>query len=163
MLQRTGMAGILALLAACGGADKEAAGRAPTGAPAPSPAAEPGPQSGAAVTFADQVARGGELYGEHCARCHGDQGQGSDLAPPVVGEGALPLEPHPEWKDRGVEFRTALDVFQFASQRMPDDDPGSLAADEYVAILAFALKANGVELDRPLDADVAAKLVLNKK
>jgi hypothetical protein len=62
---------------------------------------------------------------------------------------------------RTEEFRTALDVYEFASENMPGDDPGSLEASEYVVILAFALSANGVELDTPLDAEVAADLVIN--
>jgi len=44
---------------------------------------------------------------------------------------------------------------------MPGDDPGSLDMATYVDILAFALSANGVELETPLDADVAADLVIN--
>jgi hypothetical protein len=52
-------------------------------------------------------------------------------------------------------------VYEFASENMPGDDPGSLEASEYVDILAFALSANGVELDTPLDAEVAADLVIN--
>jgi hypothetical protein len=44
---------------------------------------------------------------------------------------------------------------------MPGNAPGSLADDEYVAILAFDLKANGVNLEKPLDGDVAATLNLH--
>ena len=51
------------------------------------PAATP-PSGGDAVAAAE---RGGPLYVQHCAKCHGNAGQGSDKAPPVVGQNALPL------------------------------------------------------------------------
>ena len=37
-------------------------------------------------------------------------------------------------------------VFQFVKTAMPGDAPGSLTDDEYRAIIAFDLKANGVDL-----------------
>ncbi|HKA92128.1 MAG TPA: c-type cytochrome [Haliangiales bacterium] len=109
----------------------------------------------------DQVARGGKLFGDHCAKCHGDAGQGSDKAPPVVGAGALPLDPRPGSK-RKVQFHTAKDVGVFVMKSMPADDPGSLKPDEYFAILAFDLKANGVDVTgKTIDADAAEKIVLH--
>lgn len=113
-------------------------------------------------TFEAQVARGGELYGDHCAKCHGDAGQGTENAPAVVGDDALPLEPPEEREVRTTEFHTALDVFLFADEYMPGDDPGSLPDQEMVDILAFALFANGVELDEPLDFDNANSVVINE-
>jgi hypothetical protein len=44
---------------------------------------------------------------------------------------------------------------------MPGDKPGSLKADEYFAILAFDLKANGVALKQPVDAASAAAITLH--
>lgn len=93
----------------------------------------------------DQVARGGALYGENCASCHGDGGQGTAGAPAVVGASALPLVA-PAGAKRDVEFRTAGDVLRWVRVAMPGDAPGSLSPDEYAAILAFALKANGVDV-----------------
>ncbi len=109
----------------------------------------------------DQVARGGKLYGEHCAKCHGDAGQGTKKAPPVVGAGALPLDPRPGSK-RTVQFHTAKDVGAFVMKAMPGDDPGSLKPDEYFAILAFDLKANGVDVTgKTIDAATAEQIVLH--
>jgi mono/diheme cytochrome c family protein len=113
-------------------------------------------------TFEQQVADGGELYGMHCAHCHGDAGQGTDDGPQVVGAGALPLEPPEERMVREAEFRTALDVFTFASENMPGDDPGSLSDQQIVDVLAFALFANGVMLEEPLGFDNAADIVINE-
>lgn len=106
------------------------------------------------------VERGAELYGAECAECHGDSGQGTDKGPPVVGEGALPFAPRPGAK-RAVNFRTALDVFQWVRVNMPGDEPGSLTDDEYLAIMAFDLTANGIALEKPLDGETAAQIVLH--
>src|ERR1051325_11550393 len=84
-----------------------------------------------------QVAKGQKLYAEHCASCHGDSGEGSKKAPPVVGKTALPLDPPATAKKRKTQFHTAKDVYDFVSKNMPGKKPGSLKPDEYLAILAF--------------------------
>jgi cytochrome c len=115
-------------------------------------------------TFDNQVADGMELYGDNCAHCHGDGGEGTDLAPAVVGtvgDDVLLLDPADD-AVRDVQFATALDVFGWVSENMPGDDAGSLETDEYVDILAFALFANGVELDEPLSGDNAGDIVINE-
>ena len=90
-----------------------------------------------AAAAAEQAERGGKLYAKHCASCHGDAGQGTAKAPPVVGKDALPKDPRPTQKVRKVPFRTAKDVADFVVANMPGNKPGSLKADEYFAILAF--------------------------
>jgi len=130
--------------------------------PTPDPKSETSTQTSVeGLTFADQVARGGALYGANCAKCHGDAGQGTDKGPAVVGEGVLPLDPPAAARHRKVQFRTALDVFLWVKETMPADAPGSLTDAQYVEILAFDLKANGVELKTPLDAEVAKGLALH--
>lgn len=114
-----------------------------------------------AKAAAEQVERGAKLFGEHCSECHGKAGQGTDEAPPLVGKDALPLDPRPGQKVRKAQFRTAWDVAQFVVKNMPANEPGSLKLDEYVAILAFDLKANGVELRQELDQKVAAGITLH--
>jgi len=114
-----------------------------------------------AAAAAEQVARGQASYGKHCARCHGDAGQGTKKAPAVVGKEALPLDPRPGAKVRKTQFKTAKDVADFVVANMPGDKPGSLKADEYFAILAFDLKANGVDLKQPVDATTAAAITLH--
>jgi mono/diheme cytochrome c family protein len=94
----------------------------------------------------DQVAAGAALFAANCAKCHGAAGQGTSKAPPLVGSGALPLDPRPTAKFRKTQFRTAKDVLDFIRVNMPADNPGSLSEANYEAILAFALKANGVDL-----------------
>ena len=109
-----------------------------------------------------QVAQGEKLFAKHCAKCHGKSGEGSKKAPPIVGKEALPLDPPPGAKIRKSQFHTAQDVAEFISTKMPANKPGSLKPDEYYDILAFDLKANGVDVgDKKLDAASAAQIKLH--
>lgn len=156
------MLAALLVLAGCGDdASDDAAMAGEGGASGDSGKGGSGGEPGGPGSFDDQVEHGAVAYAEHCAHCHGDMGQGTADGPPVVGEGALPREPPEGSTARSTEFRTALDVFEFVTMYMPGDDPGALETATYVDILAFALFANGVELDEPLDAEVAEALVLN--
>ena len=112
------------------------------------------------ATIEAQIAQGKKLYVEQCSKCHGDAGQGVKDAPPVVGKDAFPLDPRPKAK-RDVKFHTAADVFGWASKHMPAKKPGSLTQDQYLAIFAFDLTANGVKLDQPLDGAAAQAIVLH--
>lgn len=138
---------LLALLMAGG------AGCATTSSmPAPTPAP---------TSFADQVAAGATLYSQNCASCHGNAGQG-DSAPRVVGlkDGALPLDPPADRKFRKSQFVTVADVATFTVANMPPKKGGSLTGDQYWAILAFDLHANGIDLPAVLTPAVAATLTI---
>jgi len=111
-------------------------------------------------TFSEQVTRGGEVYADRCSTCHGKSGEGTADAPAVVGAGALPLDPPSGAKVRKSQFVTAADVAKFVTENMPADAPGSLGNEDYFSVLAFDLKANGIELDEKLDAALAAKLTI---
>jgi cytochrome c len=50
-----------------------------------------------------QIEQGTQLYVANCAKCHGDSGQGTDKAPPVVGKGAFPVA-----STRGSQARRRL-------------------------------------------------------
>jgi cytochrome c len=129
----------------------------PAAKPVEAPAASPAEREALAL----QIEQGKQLYAQSCASCHGDAGQGTGDGPPVVGADAFPAQPRPGAKREAV-FRTAADVFAFAALNMPADDPGSLTQDQYLAIFAFDLTANGIELDRPLDAAAAHAIVLRR-
>ncbi len=118
-----------------------------------------------ATPFQEQADRGAVLYGENCARCHGDGGEGTSLAPRLVGlaEGALPLDPPPSAMFRDTQFVTVGDVATFAAANMPADAPGTLALDQYLAILAFDLFANGIELVDALTLEGAAGLTIPRE
>jgi mono/diheme cytochrome c family protein len=149
---------------ACGGGGEGPAPQTPTppgtGSAAPTaiaPAGEP-------QTFAEQVTLGQKLYGEHCASCHGANGEGGARSPKVVGldKGALPLDAPATAKSRKVQFRTAADVGEWVAKNMPPGKGGSLSEAQYWAILAFDLKANGVESPKKIDATTAKEIVLHK-
>ena len=128
------------------------------GAAAPASAA-----SGAAPADAmAQAEAGGPLYGQFCAKCHGDAGQGTDGAPPVVGANALPLDPRPTAKARKNQFHTAKDIADFVLPNMPPKGPKP-TVEQYLDILAFDLKANGVDLTgKPaLTPDMLSSIVIH--
>ena len=115
------------------------------------------------TTFAEQVAHGQTLFGKNCAKCHGDSGQGTEDAPRLVGlkEGALPLDPPASREVRKSRFATVADVAEFVMANMPPKKAGTLTADEYLAVLAFDLKANGIDLGQePLTMAKAKALTI---
>lgn len=66
-------------------------------------------------------------------------------------------------KYRKTQFKTVADIAGFVVKSMPAKAPGSLAEEQYWAILAFDPKANGIELDRKLDATVASTPTVPRK
>lgn len=114
------------------------------------------------ASFAEQVAMGQELFARHCAECHGDAGEG-DMGPRLVGldKGALPLDPPSARKVRKSRFVTVADVLEFVLANMPAKKPNSVTHDEKLAILAFDLKANGIDLGQePLTLAKARTLTI---
>ena len=107
-----------------------------------------------------QIERGITAYTSNCAGCHGANGEGTNLGPPVVGQGVFPRQPR-AGAVRNIEFVTALDVYVWAKANMPADAPGTMSDETLLAIFAFDLDANGVKLEKPLDGDMASKIVLN--
>ncbi len=120
-----------------------------------------GPPNPNAPHPADQVEWGAQLYKTECAECHGKNGEGHD-GPALVGKDALPLDPPAKAKHRKGQFHTAQDVYDFVKKTMPPDNPGELTDEQYQAILAFDLKANGVDLaGKKVDATTLPTFVLH--
>ena len=156
----SGALGVIALaIAGCGPSTTSTAAPATTTTTTAATTSTGG--EAAPATFAAQVAQGQALYGEHCASCHGDSGEGTSHGPRVVGmsQGALPLEPR-SGSHRTARFVTVADVGTFAATQMPADHPGSLAGPQYWAILAFDLHANGIDLPQPLTPELAATITI---
>ena len=152
--------GCLSGAAACGGAPPEGGAPPHDASTAAGAEAEPAP---APANFSEQVALGQKLYGQKCATCHGPGGEGTGDAPRLVGlkEGALPLDPPANAKFRKTQFTTVMDVGAFVVANMPPNKGGSLSTEEYFSILAFDLKANGIDLgDKKLDAELAKTLTI---
>ncbi len=151
------VAASLLSLAACGNTPPANTGGDPTSGGGD---AGGGATSGGADTLDAQIAQGKSLYAENCASCHGANGEGKG-APAVVGKSALPMDPPGSAKQRKIPFKTAADVFAFTQKTMPPGAGGSLKDAEYWAILAFDLKANGIDLGgKKLDASNAASINL---
>lgn len=74
----------------------------------------------------EQAERGAELYSAACVGCHASSSH------------------------RGDPFRSAWggkrvsELFSFMSTRMPKNDPGSLAPEEYAQLVAYLLRLNGL-------------------
>jgi mono/diheme cytochrome c family protein len=113
------------------------------------------------MTFDEQVGLGGKAYGQYCAGCHGNAGQGTDQAPAVVGAGALPKDPPATRKARKGQFRTAMDIAQFVVANMPPAPRAKPSESEYWAILAFDLFANGVKSTQAVTPANAATIVIH--
>jgi mono/diheme cytochrome c family protein len=92
-----------------------------------------------AVFTAEQAARGQRVFTTVCSVCHGR----SEFTGPIF---AL------TWMAEPVG-----NLFQHISTAMPQDRPGSLAPEEYAAVVAYMLQLNGrVPGDRELPADASA-------
>ena len=132
----------------------------------------------------NQAEHGAAIFAARCSTCHGDAGQGlaqwrltwdqqhqncsaskchgrdhppegfyfpNNYAPALIGANTL------------ERFRTARDVFDFVSARMPFQAPGSLSQDEYWSLTAFLLDRHGVNPDSTnLDATTAGSIALHR-
>ncbi len=81
-----------------------------------------------------QAEAGKQAYAENCASCHGDALEGVRYGPPLKG-GAFAEQ----WSGKPI-----LDLYEYTSTKMPEENPGALAPDVYAATLAYILQQNGV-------------------
>jgi len=83
-------------------------------------------KSAAAGAFTDvQAKRGDETYKAYCVACHSAKEYTGD-----------------SFKSKWLT-RTAFEIFDLIKSKMPDDNPGSLARNEYADIVAYLLSLNG--------------------
>ena len=107
-------------------------------------AASSGAQSTVGFTRA-QVDQGRSLYARHCAECHGAQ---------LTSGNASALSGRDFQARWGAPSRSLHDLFYVLRTSMPFGAGGTLATDEYVAVLAFILERNGHAAgDRALVSD----------
>jgi mono/diheme cytochrome c family protein len=82
-----------------------------------------------------QASRGEELYGRHCAECHGS-GLDGDAVTEIP---ALALDSFMQrWSTKNVD-----DLLVRMQRAMPPAAPGSLTRVQYVDVVAYLLKSNG--------------------
>jgi S-disulfanyl-L-cysteine oxidoreductase SoxD len=82
---------------------------------------------------AAQAERGGQLYQQSCAACHGSQLQGSPSVP-LTGDSF-----RARWEDGK---HTLDDLYYIIRSLMPNDAPGSLTRAQYADIVAYILQVN---------------------
>src|SRR3989442_15970946 len=95
--------------------------------------AQPPPKSvWEGVYTEEQAKRGGPLYSENCASCHGPELMGGEMAPPLASGDFL----------SGWDGLTVGDLFERIRISMPQNAPGSLSGQQNADILSFILSAN---------------------
>lgn len=77
---------------------------------------------------AGDTVRGAAVFTGECARCHGADGQGTNLAPPVWGSGSYSI---------GAGMARRLAAAAFVRRNMPYDKPGSLSDQQALDVAAF--------------------------
>ena len=111
----------------------------------------------AGVYTAEQAIRGGALYAQRCARCHGQDLTGGEIAP-ALNSGEFKSN----WNDLSVD-----DLFERIKVSMPHDNPGSLSRQQTADILAFVLSKCGfpggkIELAREAEVLKAIRFEASK-
>jgi cytochrome c len=155
----------LLLVSACGGGSKDGdttpAATTETGGGDQTPAAggetaaagEPAgetPATPAGPTAEAQVAEGQSVWGDSCAGCHGDGGEGKGKKnPSVVGEKSL------------AKYKTAAELEAYIKEKMPKDDPGTLSDDQAWAVTAWLVSKNGKLGDAALTEESAASVSIH--
>src|SRR5436190_5139405 len=109
---------------------------------------------GAGAPAGDQQARGKAVYNDKCASCHMENLKGSTETPPLTGDMF--------WSN--WETYSANNLVEQVRTTMPEDNPGALMRQEYVDIIAYVLKTNGVPFDGdlPMDSDALKKVTIKK-
>ena len=108
----------------------------------------------------DQAPYGAAIFFQHCARCHGEHGEGLAGAPAIFGPGALPEYPRdssglsvstitdpmelqileqtrPAGAPWRAPFRTAADLFDFTRVHMLAERAGALPLEDDWAVVTF--------------------------
>ncbi len=115
---------------------------------------------GAGLPPGQGTAQAGEvLYTEHCASCHGSQGQGG-RAVELVGDRELLAT---EFPDRGIAvyWPYAPTLFEYVYRSMPPDKPASWQADELYSIIAHVLVLNElIEPETVVNAQLLSTIVM---
>jgi mono/diheme cytochrome c family protein len=98
----------------------------------------------------EQAKRGQNAYRQECLRCHGENLEGGESSPPLVGAKFLA-----SWNGK-----TAGVFYDSLRKTMPSDDPGSLSTRQYADLTAYIFSVNEFPAGaKELDRDMA---VLNE-
>src|ERR1700732_350172 len=86
---------------------------------------------------------GAEIFANKCAVCHGPAGEGSQMAPRLVGGKGTLKSPQPVLTV-GSYWAFATTIFDFINKAMPRGQEGSLKPNEAYALTAFLLYENEI-------------------
>jgi mono/diheme cytochrome c family protein len=75
---------------------------------------------------------GKAIYEQHCLTCHAVEGKGSDKFPALASDQVK------------KKLGTYDKAYEFISQKMPQNAPGSLREDDYKAVTKYILSLNGI-------------------
>jgi len=92
--------------------------------------------------------QGAAVYGAKCASCHGAGGEGTPVAPKIIGRAvrdsfAFGRDPTMV-KTVGNYWPYSTTLFDYVRRTMPISSPGSLTNSEVYAVVAFLLAENGI-------------------
>lgn len=106
------------------------------------------------------VQEGKALFAKLAAPCHGAKGEGSTVAPRLVG-GQGTLNTDKPVKTIGSYWPYATTLFDYIHRAMPANNPQSLKPDETYALCAYLLFLNGiVDENAVMDAQTLPKVVM---
>lgn len=98
---------------------------------------------------AAQAQHGVDVYLDHCASCHGQNLNDGEFAPALKGQ-----KFKADWTGK-----SAGDLYDFIDSNMPPGEAGNLSSDDYAALEAYMLQANGAPAgDQALSADSKSPL-----
>jgi len=86
---------------------------------------------------------GAAIFAEKCVVCHGPAGEGSQMAPRLVGGKGTLTTPQPVLTV-GSYWAFATTIFDFIYKAMPRGQEGSLKPDQAYALTAFLLYKNDI-------------------
>ena len=81
---------------------------------------------------------GSAIYAQKCASCHGKNGEGTKVAPDLIGGKGTLASAHPI-RTPGSFIPFATTIWSYIKAGMPANKPGSLSDDEVYAVTAYLL------------------------
>jgi cytochrome c len=89
------------------------------------------------------AAQGKEVYERRCQKCHGNEGQGGEEGPALVG-GKGSIATAKPVKTVGSYWPYSTTLFDYTRRAMPFNRPGTLTDDQLYAVTARVLFLNGM-------------------
>jgi mono/diheme cytochrome c family protein len=102
-----------------------------------------GPQGKELPPGSGTAKQGEEIFASKCAACHGPNGEGSQLAPRLIGGRGALNTPTPS-RTLANYWPFATTVWDYINRAMPPKQEGSLNAGDVYALTAFILNRNDI-------------------